>query len=82
MPKHLLVVDDDPAVRRSLTRALEADGLRVSAAANAAEGLALFSGSAIDLVILDLFLPDQHGLEVLKRMRERDPDAGIVVVTA
>ena len=82
MPKHLLVVDDDPAVRRSLGRALEEGGHKVSYASNAEEGVAVFDRALPDLVILDLFLPDQHGLEVLKRIRGRDPDAAVIVVTA
>ncbi len=82
MPKHLLVVDDDPAVRRSLGRALEEYGLKVSSAANAAEGLAVYEHGAHDLVLLDLFLPDQHGLEVLKQLKAKDPDAAVIVVTA
>ncbi len=82
MPKHLLIIDDDPAVRRSLGLALEETGLKISSAATAAEGLAIFAGGAPDVVILDLFLPDAHGLEVLKAMRGKDPDAAVVVVTA
>src|SRR5215831_8253797 len=82
MPKHLLVVDDDPAVRRSLRLALEAEGLSVSSAANAAEGLALVTSAAPDAVVLDLFLPDASGLEVLKQIRAKDPDAAVIVVTA
>jgi DNA-binding NtrC family response regulator len=79
---HLLVVDDDPAVRRSLAAALDPEGLRISAAATAAEGLAIFMRSAPDVTLLDLFLPDQHGLEVLKQIRARDPEAAVIVVTA
>jgi len=82
VPKHLLVVDDDPAVRRSLSRALEDGGHRVSCAATAEEGLAVFANGDPDLVILDLFLPDSHGLEVLKKMRAGNPDAAVIVVTA
>jgi len=82
VPKHLLVVDDDPAVRRSLGLALEEEGLKISSAANAAEGLAIFAGGETDVVVLDLFLPDAHGLDVLKAMRAKDPDAAVIVVTA
>jgi len=80
--KHLLVVDDDPMVRRSLGRALEEKGLKVSSAASAAEGIQLYESGAHDLVILDLFLPDMHGLEVLKQLRERHPEVAVIVVTA
>jgi len=82
VPRQLLVVDDDAAVRRSLGTALEGAGLRVAVAANGAEGLKSFEGSRPDLVVLDLFLPDMHGLEVLRRMRAADPEAVVIVVTA
>src|SRR5687767_1060339 len=80
--KRLLVVDDDPAVRRSLALALESEGLKISAAGTAAEGLESFAAQAPDAVILDLFLPDRHGLEVLRDIRIRDPEAAVIVVTA
>jgi len=82
MSKHLLIIDDDPAVRRSLGRALEGGDLRISSAANAAEGIAMFQRIDPDVVILDLFLPDLHGIEVLKKLRSFDPDAAVIVVTA
>jgi DNA-binding NtrC family response regulator len=82
LAKHLLVIDDDPAVRRSLAAALEGDGLRVTPAATAEEGLALYVRETPDIVVLDLFLPDRHGLEVLKALRAADPEAAVVVVTA
>ncbi|MEK7474934.1 MAG: sigma-54 dependent transcriptional regulator [Candidatus Coatesbacteria bacterium] len=82
MAKHLLVIDDDPAVRRSLAAALEGDGLRVTLAATAAEGQALYLRETPDVVVLDLFLPDRHGLEVLKTLRAGDPEAAVIVVTA
>jgi DNA-binding NtrC family response regulator len=82
MAKHLLVIDDDPAVRRSLALALEGEGLRVTPAATAAEGLALYAKDTPDIVVLDLFLPDRHGLEVLKALRAADAEAAVVVVTA
>ena len=80
--KHLLIVDDDPAVRRSLTVALEGEGLRVTPAATAEEGLSLYLREMPDVMVLDLFLPDRHGLEVLKDVRAKDPEASVIVVTA
>ena len=82
MARRILVIDDDPAIRRSLDYALSDSNLRVSLAGTAAEGLAAYQRDTPAAVVLDLFLPDRHGLEVLKEIREKDPDAAVIVVTA
>jgi DNA-binding NtrC family response regulator len=78
----VLIVDDEPVVREVLRTVLSRAGYATSEAATAAEGLALFADPAVDLVLLDLMLPDRPGLEVLPEMRERRPDVPVVVVTA
>lgn len=78
----VLIVDDEPVVREVLRTVLSRAGYGTSEAATAAEGLALFADPAVDLVLLDLMLPDRPGLEVLPEMRERRPDVPVVVVTA
>jgi two-component system KDP operon response regulator KdpE len=66
----VLVIDDEPQIRRLLTVALEANGYRVLTAANGQEGLVLAAQHRPELVILDLGLPDLSGEEVLRRFRE------------
>ncbi|MCP5524084.1 MAG: response regulator [Verrucomicrobiales bacterium] len=70
-PKPLvLLVDDEPQIRRLLTVALEANGYRVVTAASGQEGLSLAAHHRPAIVVLDLGLPDVPGQEVLRRLRE------------
>jgi two-component system KDP operon response regulator KdpE len=66
----VLIVDDEPQIRRLLAVTLEANGYRVLAANTGQEGLALAAQHRPALVILDLGLPDYSGQEVLRRLRE------------
>lgn len=66
----VLVVDDDPAIRRVVATGLRARGYEVCEAATAASGLGAVATEAPDLVVLDLGLPDGDGIEVCRRLRE------------
>ena len=66
----VLVIDDEPQIRRLLTVTLEANGYRVLAAASGQEGLVLAAQHRPAVVILDMGLPDLPGQEVLRRLRE------------
>jgi two-component system KDP operon response regulator KdpE len=66
----VLIVDDEPQIRRLLTVTLEANAYRVLAAVNGQEGLVLAAQHRPALVILDIGLPDLSGQEVLRRLRE------------
>ena len=66
----ILIVDDEPQIRRLLTVTLEANAYRVLAAASGQEGVVLAAQHRPALVILDLGLPDLSGQEVLRRLRE------------
>jgi two-component system, OmpR family, KDP operon response regulator KdpE len=65
----VLVVDDEPAIRRLLRTSLSADGYEVVEAATGEEGWAVFGQSKPDLVLLDLGLPDIDGKELIRRIR-------------
>ena len=66
----VLIVDDEPQIVRALRTALSASGYDVATASLGREALAKASGAELDVVILDLGLPDMDGTEVVKRLRE------------
>jgi DNA-binding response OmpR family regulator len=79
----VLVVDDEPAMRDMLQRLLERDGYAVECAADGAAGLARLNAGDVDLVLLDLMLPEIDGLEFCRQVRERQQErhVPIIVVT-
>ena len=79
---HVLIVDDDEALRGLLARELSRSGHRVAQAADAARCLALVQESEPDAVLLDLLLPDRPGIEVLRQLRAERPAVEVVVLTA
>ena len=78
----ILIVDDDPDIQAVLADRLAALGYRVCIAATGRNGLALLEAEGPQLVLLDLGLPDMHGLDVLMAMRTRVPDVMVVMITA
>jgi two-component system KDP operon response regulator KdpE len=77
----VLVVDDEPPIRRFLRTSLGAVGHRVVTAENAAEALAMLVAEKPDVIILDLGLPDRSGLDVIMEIRRRSP-VPIIVLSA
>jgi PAS domain S-box-containing protein len=77
----LLVVDDDLEVRQIVQRALDQQGVRISTAATGAEAIAHALSFPIDLVVLDLHLPDMSGLEVLEELRAVHPSVYVIMLT-
>lgn len=80
--KHILIVDDDRSVRRMLTRVLADEGYRVLSAADGARGLEIANTRRIDLVLLDLNLPEKCGWEVFSRLTHIKPLLPVVIITA
>jgi two-component system KDP operon response regulator KdpE len=81
VPVIVLVVDDDPPIRRFLRAGLENEGYVLVEAATGQEGITQAATRAPDLVLLDLGLPDIDGLEVLRRIREWSA-VPVIVLTA
>jgi DNA-binding response OmpR family regulator len=80
----ILVVDDEPHIRRILTALLGMEGFEVKLARDGTEGLKAWTNHVFDLVILDLVMPGASGLEVLAKIRS-DPERGatpVIILTA
>jgi two-component system response regulator AtoC len=77
----ILIIDDDPALARSLEIQLKAEQHQVAVAHNVAEGMASLAAMVPDLVLLDLNLPDEHGLQALPAILARQPDVIVVIMT-
>lgn len=78
----ILVVDDDPEIRRLLAKFLEAQGLRVLVAANRREMSERLATHQVDLMVLDLLLPDGSGLDICRDLRAERSGLPIILLTA
>jgi two-component system response regulator AtoC len=77
----ILIVDDEPFICENLTRILEEDRYHTVVALSGQRAMECLREEAIDLVFLDLNLPDVSGLEVLKQIKEWDPDLLVIIIT-
>jgi two-component system response regulator AtoC len=80
--REILIVDDDPDVRRSLAEALANEGTKVAVAEDAERALALLARETADVVVSDIRMPGLSGLELLPLLREGCPDTDVVLMTA
>ena len=81
-PHKLLVVDDDPALSRTLRRALGIEGYDVECAGDGAEALQRLTADRFDAVVLDVSMPRVDGLALARRMRERRDRTPVLMLTA
>jgi DNA-binding NtrC family response regulator len=79
---HILIVDDQESIRHFIEKAMVDEGYQVTTTGEGKKALALAGEGLPDLVLLDLRLPDLHGLEVLKKLKEDDPDRQVIIMTA
>ena len=79
--RRILVVDDEPGIRQALGQLLEYEGYDVQTAAGGADGLAIYDRFRPHLVFLDVKMAGLDGLEVLKRLRQGDPNATVVMIS-
>jgi DNA-binding response OmpR family regulator len=78
----IVVVEDEPAIRRGVVDVLRAGGYEVVEAGDGVKGLAEASRPDVDLVLLDLMLPRKDGLEVLRELRQVRPAVPVIILTA
>jgi len=80
--KSILIIDDDPLIRKTLSSHLSRRNFEVHMAEEGEEGLAKYAENLPDLVILDIRLPDIDGLEALRKIKDRNKNACVVIMTA
>ena len=77
----ILVIDDEPDMRAMLEQILKAAGYEVILAADGREGLMRHRASPADLVITDLYMPNQDGMETIRELRSRFPTVAIIAMS-
>ena len=80
-PRTILLVEDEPPVRRLLKRILSSESAKILTAGSGAQALQIAVRTAVDLVILDVKLPDMSGTEVLRQLRDIDANVAVIMVT-
>jgi len=78
---HILVIDDDPAVRTTIRLLLEREGHTVALATDGLAGLKAIKAGGIDLLIVDIFMPGMDGIETIREVREHQPDLPAIVIS-
>jgi DNA-binding NtrC family response regulator len=82
MKHNLLIIEDDKIMRVTLTDYLRSKGHEVVACSLGADGITGFDKEDFSLVISDVMLPDMNGLDILKKIKEKDPNAVVIIITA
>lgn len=81
MKARVLLVDDEEEYTQTLATRLEARGMTVSTASNGKDAIATIENTTFDLIILDLAMPGMNGLETLKEIKARQPEAEIIMLS-
>ena len=81
MSERILIVDDESGIRTTLSGILEDEGYATAGVATAAEASSLLAREDFDLVLLDVWLPDRDGLEVLPEIGESRPELPVIVIS-
>ncbi len=78
---HIMVIDDEGQVRKALKEILEFEGYTVATAANGKEGVELCQKQPPDLVVTDIIMPVQEGLETIVEIKQKYPNAKIIAIS-
>lgn len=77
----ILIIDDEKSILESLSSILEDEGFEVATAKDGREGLAIFRDEKPKVVLLDVWMPEMDGLQVLRQIREEDQEAVVIVIS-
>ncbi|MFH1977584.1 MAG: response regulator [Pseudomonadota bacterium] len=77
----ILIVDDEELIVKLLSMSLRSDGYQTVSAFSGEQGLEVFRAEAPDIVVTDIKMPGMDGLEMLKRIKEINPDKEVIIVT-
>lgn len=77
----ILVIDDEALIRETIRMKLEQSGHQVVEAGNGIEGLRMLDEHAVDLVVTDIIMPEQEGIETIRKIRERNAHVGIIAIS-
>lgn len=82
MSAHLLIAEDDPEMRDLLRKVLEKEGYHVSLVANGREAAVSLAHDEFDLIVTDMLMPNDGGLELLQNIRRAHPTLPVIIITA
>ena len=82
MENRILIIEDDVKIARVIQLELEHEGYTVSIAHTGRGGLSILEKEAVDLVILDVMIPELNGMEVLRRIRQGSDEVIVIMLTA
>jgi len=82
MKPSILIVDDDEVMQETLSGVLRKKGYEIFSVGSGNEALSMVKKSVIDLILLDMRLPDINGIEVLKKIKEFDTEILVIMMTA
>jgi PAS domain S-box-containing protein len=77
----ILLIDDEETIVRVMAMSLRSDGHEVVTALSGEEGITVFRETSPDLVLTDIKMPGMDGIEVLRKIKEQDPDAEVIIIT-
>lgn len=79
--KQILIIDDEPDILIMLKKMIERAGYEVEIAENGLVGMGLFKTGSFDMVITDILMPEKEGLEIIRDMKQMNPDLKIIAIS-
>jgi len=81
MTEKVLIVDDEKGFLDVLAERMQSRGMEVTTATSAKEALQKLEGETFDAIVLDLMMPEMGGIEALQRIKEKNPDSEVILLT-